>query len=412
MHSVAKWEFNSYITSMNILPRHLLPVVTGLRKGYPAVLITGPRQSGKTTFAKSAFQDLPYVNLESPLERAELQNDPHGFLGRFPDGAILDEIQNVPDALSYLQVRIDDDGRQGRWCLTGSQQLDLNRHVSQSLAGRVARLELLPFSLTEIQEAPSRPRGLADAILRGGYPPLHDADRQLEPLRWLEDYLASFVNRDIRSILNVRDRNTFDRFLRLCATYTGQVFEAARLARDIGVDRKTIVNWLSALEECYLVRLLRPHHRNFGKRITKRPKLYFLDSGLACRLFHIADVNQLRSHPQWGALVETWCIGEVFKARLNRGQPLDCWFWRTGDGIEVDLVVETGQKLIPIEIKASSTAHFAHGANIRKLRDLSEGGEVEVPPGIVIYGGDETRPCGPDSFVPWNNIDRAVEDLT
>jgi predicted AAA+ superfamily ATPase len=397
---------------MNIVPRHLLPVTEKLRKGYPAVLITGPRQSGKTTFAKAAFWDLPYVNLESPLERAELQNDPLGFLGRFPDGAILDEIQNVPEALSFLQIKIDEDGRQGRWALTGSQQLDLNRHVSQSLAGRVARLELLPFSLAEIQEAASRPRSLADAVLHGGYPPLHDSDRDLEPVRWLEDYLAAFVNRDIRSILQVRDRHTFDRFLRLCAAYTGQIFEAARLARDVGVDQKTIFKWLSVLEECYLIRLLRPHHRNFGKRITKRPKMYFLDSGLASRLLHIADVNQLRGHPQWGALVETWCVGEVFKARLNRGLPLDCWFWRTSDGYEVDLVIEVGNHLIPIEIKAGSTPYSEHGATIRKLRALSERSkETVVPPGIVIYGGVETRPCGQDGFVPWRNIDRAVAGL-
>jgi predicted AAA+ superfamily ATPase len=406
-------EFNSYNASMHIIDRALISVVRELRQGYPALFVTGPRQSGKTTFARFAFDDLPYVNLESPLERVSFQNDPLGFLEQFPDGAILDEIQNVPEAISYLQVRIDADGRQGRWVLTGSQQPALNREVSQSLAGRVALLELLPFSFAELEHAATRPRTLADAVLRGGYPPLYDADRKLEPVRWLEDYIATFVNRDVRSVLAVRDRNAFDRFLRLCAANSGQVFEAAQVARDIGVDSKTVGHWVSVLEACFLVRLLRPHHRNFGKRLTKRPKLYFLDSGLACRLLQIADVNQLRGHPLWGALAETWCVGEVFKARLNSGLPLDCWFWRSSDGYEVDLVIEVGRRLVPIEIKAGATPYAGHGATIRKLRELADGTRgVEIPPGIIIYGGDEPRPCGADRFVPWRAIDRTIEGLT
>jgi len=398
---------------MKFINRALVPLISKLRKGYPVVFITGPRQSGKTTLARAAFDDLQYVNLESPLERASFQNDPLGFLGRFPDGAILDEVQNVPEALSYLQVRIDQDGRQGCWALTGSQQPNLKRDVAQSLAGRAAHLELLPFSLAELQPTEVRPKTLADAVLRGGYPPLYDADREeLGPVRWLEDYLATFVNRDVRAVLAVRDRNAFDRFLRLCAANTAQIFEAATVSRDIGIDSKTVWHWLSILEACYIVRLLRPHHRNFGKRLTKRPKLYFLDSGLACRLLHISDVNQLRGYPQWGALVETWCVAEVFKSRLNRGLPLDCWFWKSSDDYEVDLIIESGNNLIPIEIKASATPHHRHGSTILKLRELSKRTPtVEIPPGIVIYGGDEERPCGPDRFVSWRDIDRAVVGL-
>ena len=394
---------------MTILPRMLQPITATLRMGYPAILVTGPRQSGKTTFARAAFPGLPYVNLESPLERSELHDDPVGFFARFSEGAVLDEIQNVPEALSYLQVMIDEDTRRGLWVLTGSQQLGLNREVSQSLAGRVARLELLPFSLAELEPAQSRPTSLAEAVLVGGYPPLHDSDRQLEPTRWLEDYLATFVNRDIRSILAVRDRHTFDRFLRLCAAHTGQVFEAARLARDIGVDSKTVMSWISVLEACYLVRLVHPHHRNFGKRITKRPKLYFLDSGLACRLLHIADVNQLRHHPLWGALVETWCATEVLKARLNRARPANLWFWRSSDGYEIDLIIEGSNSLCPIEVKANSTPFQKHGATITKLRSLSEKHDSSViSPGFIVYGGDERRPCGPDQFVPWDLIDQEI----
>jgi len=397
---------------MKILDRALTPVVPKLREGYPVLFITGPRESGKTTFARIAFDDLPYVNLESPIERANFQTDPIGFLDQFPDGAVLDEVQNVPEALSYLQVRVDQDGRLGRWVLTGSQQPALNREISQSLAGRVAHIELLPFSMAELGSAENEPRTLTEAVLRGGYPPLYDSDKKLEVVGWLEDYLSTFVSRDVRSVLAIRDRNAFDRFLRLCASNTAQVFEATTISRDIGIDAKTIWSWISVLEACYIVKLLRPHHRNFGKRITKRPKLYFLDSGLACRLLHIADVNQLRSHPLWGALAETWCVTEVLKARLHRRLAPSTWFWRSSDGYEVDLIIETGRGLIPIEIKSGSTPHLKYGATISKLRELSERTpETQVSPGFIIYGGEQDRPCGDDRFVPWRLIDHAIKDL-
>jgi predicted AAA+ superfamily ATPase len=225
---------------MKRLPRYLARATAELRLGYPAIAITGPRQSGKTTFAKMAFQDLAYVNLESPLERVALQQDPIGFLDRFPEGAVLDEIQNAPEALSYLQVLIDKEESMGRWVLTGSQMLDLNQQIAQSLAGRVAMLHLLPFSYLELAEAANQPTTLVDAVLRGGYPPLYDADRILQPARWLEDYLATFVKRDVPSVLAIRDQNAFDRFLRLCAAHTGQVLEIATLARDLGVSSKTV----------------------------------------------------------------------------------------------------------------------------------------------------------------------------
>lgn len=398
---------------MNRIRRQLCDIVDPLRRGYPAIGITGPRQSGKTTLARMAFPDLPYVNLESPIERAAFEDDPIGFLSRFSDGAVLDEVQNTPQALSYLQVRIDDDQRMGRWVLTGSRQLDFGREISQSLAGRIALLTLWPFSHAELAPVPTRPRTLADAVFRGGYPPLFDSARELEPIRWLEDYLATFVARDVPAALDVRDRSSFDRFLRLATSRTGQLFEAAPIARDLGIDAKTVTSWMSVLEACSLVYFLRPHHRNFGKRLVKRPKLYFVDSGLACRLLHIGDVNQLRGHPLWGALVETWCVGEVVKARINRGRPHQLWFWRSSDQYEVDLILERGNQLLPIEIKAAATPDPSCAATIVKLRAISENdGQVDVLPGVVIYGGDESRPVGVDQFVPWRSIDLALEGLT
>ncbi len=398
---------------MQPIERHLSRVIGPLRRGYPAIAITGPRQSGKTTLARMACTDLPYVNLESPAERELFRTDPVGFLAGFPNGAILDEVQNVPEASSYLQVRIDADGRMGRWVLTGSRQPELSHDIGQSLAGRVGLLHLLPFSHAELANAPNRPTTLADAVLRGGYPPLYDADRELEPARWLEDYVETFVSRDIRPVLSVRDRGAFDAFLRLCAARSGQQFIAAAIAREIGLDGKTVSHWLSVLEACFVVRLVRPHFRNFGKRLVKAPKLFVTDSGLACRLLHITDATQLRSHPLYGALVESWCFGEVLKARLNRGLAPDLWYWRTSDGHEIDLVLESGHHLLPIEIKAAATPFPKHGAELVLLRRLAAERDPDtvVPPGLILYGGDEPRPCGLDRFVPWHSIDAAVAEL-
>jgi hypothetical protein len=360
-----------------------------------------------------ACGDLPYVNLESPAERELLRADPIGYLAGLPDGAILDEIQNVPEALSYLQVRVDADGRMGRWVLTGSRQLELSRDLGQSLAGRVGLLHLLPFSHAELAGAPSLPETLAEAVLRGGYPPLHDADRVLEPVRWLEDYVETFVSRDVRAVLSVRDRSTFDTFLRLCAARTGQLLQLSGIAHELGVDSKTVRHWLSVLEACFVVRLLRPHYRTFGKRLVKSPKLYLLDSGLACRLLHIADTTQLRTHPLYGPLVETFCFGEVLKARLNRGRPPGLWYWRSSDGHEVDLVLESGHRLLPIEIKAAATPFPKHAAALATLRRLAveRDPDAEVAPGLILYGGDEPRLCGDDRFVPWRGVDDAVARL-
>lgn len=392
-----------------MVPRLLARQVAQLRKGYPAIAITGPRQSGKTTLARLACPELPYVNFESPLERADFDADPLGFLDRFPNGGVFDEIQHVPQLLPYLQVRIDAERKVGRYILTGSQQLELNQGVSQSLAGRVALLELLPLSHAELTAAQIAPRSLADAVFRGSYPALYDPTRELEPTRWLEDYLATFIQRDVRQIVEVKNRTAFDRFVRLCAARSGQTFNASGLAADCGVNHMTVRAWTSVMEACYLVRLLKPYYRNFGKRLVKAPKLYFLDSGLACRLLHIADVNQLQAHPLWGALVETWCVGDAIKARLNRGLSPAVWYWRSSDGTEIDLLFETGAGLVPLEVKAAATPRrdFLHA--IEKFRALSvrEPG-VTVLPGTVVYGGEEPRSAGVDRFVSWAAIEGAV----
>ncbi len=385
-------------------------VVARLHSGYPAIAVYGPRQSGKTTLCRQSCPALAYVNLESPIERAAFADDPAGFLSRFPKGAILDEVQNVPEIFSYLQVHIDA-GSEARWVLTGSQQVALGSEVSQSLAGRVALLELMPFSMAELEHVSARPTRFVDAVLKGGYPPLFDETRLLEPARWLEDYIGTFVNRDVRQLLDVRDRIAFDRFVRLCAARTAQILNTADLARDAGVDHKTASAWLSVLEACYIIVLIQPHHENFGKRVIKSPKLFFVDSGLACRLMNISTSEQLRLHHLWGALGETWLVGEVQKARSHRGERPGLWYWRSGDGIEVDLIIEQGNGLIPIECKVSESPLLDAAKGIRKLRTLAETrSRQQVLPGLVLYAGDEARPVSPDRFVPWSRVDEAVTE--
>ena len=385
------------------------PVLAEMHKGYPAVAVYGPRQSGKTTLCRQACPGLGYVNLESPFERSAFADDPVGFLSRFSSGAVLDEVQNVPDLFSYLQVRIDQAPLGPKWVLTGSQQIDLVRGVSQSLAGRVAMLELLPFSYAELKDVPQRPSTLVDAVLIGGYPPIFDVNRKLPFGRWLDDYVATFVNRDVRQLLDVKDRNGFDRFVRLCAARTAQILNVADLARDADISHKTASAWLSVLEACYLIRLVRPHHENFGKRMVKSPKLFFLDSGLACRLLGITTAQQLRLYPLWGAIVETWMVAEVVKAGTHRGLNRSLWYWRSSDGLEIDLLIEQGNALIPIECKATETAAPNEAKNIRHLRSLSrQRGGVAVSPGLIVYAGLDARVTAEDRFVPWSAIDEAV----
>ncbi|MCC5843962.1 MAG: ATP-binding protein [Verrucomicrobia bacterium] len=374
-------------------------------------MITGPRQSGKTTLARSACKDLQYVNLESPFEQAAFRRDPVGFLSNYPDGAILDEAQHVPEIFNYLQVRVDETVNMGAWVVTGSQQLDLNRMISQSLAGRVAIMELLPFSLEELRGAPREPKTLAEAVLRGGYPPLYDENREMDPGEWLDNYLATYVGRDVQSVLAVKDRTRFDVFIRHCASLSGQLVNKADLAQTAEIDAMTASAWLNVLEMTYLIRLLRPHHRNFGKRLNKRPKLHFLDTGLACRLLHIDNVQQLTQSPQWGGLVESWIYGEILKWHRNRAKRPDLWFWRSSDGIEVDILMDRGATLVPFEMKAGLTPKLKARSGLSKLKALNtKEKDTRVTDGFVVYGGHERRKLEDVTFVPWKQIPEMLEE--
>jgi predicted AAA+ superfamily ATPase len=302
-----------------MIPRAASSLLDEIRTGYPVITLTGPRQSGKTTLARAAFADKPYVSLETPDEREFASADPRGFLARFPAGAIIDEVQHVPALFSWLQTDVDAAGQMGRFILTGSQNFALMAKLTQSLAGRSALVQLLPFSIDELRQSDNLPTDLDALLLRGGYPALYA--RQLNPARWYGDYTMSYLERDVRQITQVQDLSTFQRFLRLAAGRTGQLLNLASLAQETGIAQSTARAWLAVLEASYIVHLLRPHHRNWGKRLVKMPKLYFLDTGLAASLLGIQTPAQLVPHPLRGALFETLIVAEYLKARFNAGFP-------------------------------------------------------------------------------------------
>lgn len=368
-----------------MLARSITPSLQRLATGFPVLAITGPRQSGKTTLARAQFADRPYVSLEDPVERAFANEDPRGFLGRFTQGAVFDEAQRWPDLFSHLQGMVDADRRPGRFILTGSQQFGLLAGVTQSLAGRVGMTRLLPLAAMEIPAVTDRKLGLDGLMLKGGYPALHT--QPVEPTDWFASYIATYVERDVRQVLNIQSLPTFQRFLRLCAGRTGQLLNISALASEAGITANTAKSWLAVLESSDLIHLLPPYFRNFGKRLVKMPKLYFLDTGLACWLLGIRSEDMLSLHPMRGALFENWVIGEFIKARYNQGQPADLYFWRDNNGLEADLIFEQGGKLQMVEIKSGQTiTSDTLRAGQRAIRMAED--EALTP--WLIYGGDES----------------------
>jgi hypothetical protein len=382
-----------------MIPRAAEPLVRSLLGGFPIVTITGPRQSGKTTLAKAVFAGKPYVSLEDPDVRLAATEDPRAFLGRFPEGAVLDEVQRCPDILSYLQTRVDADGRMGLFILTGSQQFGLLSGISQSLAGRTTFVELLPLSLGELQSAGLPPQKLDELLLKGGYPALYD--RKVSPRAWFSAYVAAYVERDVRQMLKVQELEAFQRFVMFCAGRTGQLLNLSSLAADCGITHNTAKAWLSVLEASYIVFQLRPHHASFNKRLVKAPKLYFHDVGLACWLLGIQSPQQLEAHPLRGSLFETFVMAELMKSRLNAGERPGMYFWRDSNGNEVDALIEQGVRLMPVEIKSGTTVARDFFAGLEKWMALA--GELGSDP-LLIYGGESSYLHKGVRVVGWRDL--------
>lgn len=346
------------------------------------VAITGPRQSGKTTLAQQAFADKTYVSLENPAEREFADVDPKRFLARFEGGAILDEVQRCPQLLSWLQGLVDTRKRMGDFVLAGSQQFELVSGMSQSLAGRVGRVELLALSAPELVAADHLPSRLDDLLFQGGYPALYARD--LHPEDWFANYVATYLERDVRQLIAVRDLTRFQRFVRMCAARSGQLLNLSALGTDCGITAVTAREWLSVLEASYLVVRIPPYFENFGKRLVKTPKLYFLDVGLMCWLLGVRDAQSIAIHAMRGALFETWVVSEFIKKRFNAGRPADLYFWRDNVGHELDLLFETPEGLQAVEIKSGHTFASDWPAAALKWQKLS--GSPLAP--WIIYGGE------------------------
>lgn len=382
-----------------MIARAALATAERYLRGNYVLSIIGPRQAGKTTLARMVAPTKPYISLEELDVRERARVDPRGLLAEYPSGAILDEVQHCPDLLSYLQTRVDQNRRVGEWIITGSNQFSLQQAAAQSLAGRVGQVTLLPLSWPEIQQAGLAAASWEETITRSQFPPLYD--RPLEAPAWLRDYVATYVERDVRLALNIQNLAAFQRFLALCAGRTGQLLNVAALAADAGIDQRTARTWLTVLEMSFLVVLLPPYFRNRNKRLVKAPKLYFTDAGLAAWLVGIRDPGQLRIHPLRGPLHETWVVAELLKAIYHTGSGAGLSFYRTRDGAEVDLVVETTRGCVAIEIKSGATVAADFFTGFRPLQaDLDD----TLAGCWLVYGGDRAEQRPEARVLPWSQL--------
>ena len=384
-----------------MIERDIAPRLTEAAKKWPAVTLTGPRQSGKTTLCQKLFSQLPYVMLEALDTQAFATEDPRGFLARYPHGAVLDEVQKVPNLFSYLQENIDEDPSPGKWILTGSHNFSLLESITQSLAGRTAIFQLLPLARSEINRFPQIPRSLNESLFTGTFPRLFD--RKLEPSDWYSSYVATYVERDVRTLSNVSNLPVFQRFLGLCAGRTAQLLNYSSLANDCGISQPTARAWLSILEMSYLVFRLPPYHANIRKRLTKMPKLHFHDTGLVCWLLGIRTPDQLDTHPLRGQIFESWVASEMTKRQANLDQFDKLFFYRDGSGTEVDLVVQRSEQLLLLEVKSAATLASSPFENAKRIRRHLAQTADRCSLGLV-YGGDQVQSRKSGKLIPWGSL--------
>ncbi len=365
-----------------MIERSIQQLLHKLSATYPVVTITGPRQAGKTTLAKMTFPGYNYCNLEHPEIRKLAQQDPKSFMLQYPAPVIIDEIQRVPELLSYIQVDVDSKKRNGDYILTGSQQFNLHASVSQSLAGRTALLALLPFSLQELSFYEKSGINRDKVLFKGFLPRIYDQNQ--EPVMAYRNYLQTYIERDIRQLINIKDIHVFETFLKLLAGRVGQLVNYNSLASDTGVSAVTIANWLSALEASFIVFRLNPYFENLGKRVIKSPKIYFTEPGLACYLLGIEDVTQVGRDPLLGNLFENMVVMEAVKARYNKGLDANLYFFRDSNHYEIDLLWKKDGSLFPVEIKSALTWNESFTKNINRFKK----GISTKNKGCVVYGGE------------------------
>lgn len=389
-----------------MIERTIEPVLTRLAAQYPVVTITGPRQSGKTTLCRKVFSEKAYVSLESPDTRQFAHDDPRGFLAAYPDGAILDEIQRAPQLLSYIQTIVDERKQPGRYIVTGSQQFEVLNTINQSLAGRTALLKLLPFSIAELLPS-NLPESIDGLLLTGFYPRIYD--QRLNPTQALGDYFETYVERDIRQLVSIKDLTLFEKFVRLCAGRVGQLLNLQSLANDVGISHTTARGWLTLLEASYVVFVLHPWYRNVSKRLIKAPKLYFYDVGLASYLLGLESELHVSRDPLRGNLFENLVVIEALKYRFNRGLRSNLSFYRDSKGNEVDLLCEIGPDVFPVEIKAGATITRDYFRGLKKFAAV-----VPSLPwgGGLVYGGTEMQQRSEVRVYPVMDMHRMLDTLS
>lgn len=368
-----------------------------LAKQFPVISIIGPRQSGKSTLVKHCFPKYDYISFEDIDNRRRALLDMRGFLEQYGKGVIFDEVQRVPELFSYLQTHVDATGKKGKFILTGSHNYLLQEKVSQSLAGRIAMLRLLPFSMQELADAGKLPADIHKILFKGFYPRLFSS--RVTPSDWYPAYIETYMQRDVREIKNIPNLNYFQKFLHLLAGRHGQQLNLTSLATEVGVVHNTISSWISILEASYVIYLLKPHFNNFNKRIIKTPKIYFYDSGLVCSLLGIEKAEQLHTHHIKGPLFEGLIITELIKARFNAGLSNNCFYWRDKTGNEVDCIIDKAGSLTAIEIKSGKTINGDYFNNLDFWKNLSG----NTNKSYLVYGGTETQKIKNNIVVPWKN---------